>query len=268
MSAAVSVFAPLVSSFMVSAKMGLDYTGIYTIAFNMAVMVSIPSRSMSAVTQPQLAAAIKERDNARTSLLLRQVSTSLLLVGSLLFLAIWLNIDLIYHILPNGDTYSVARSTVFWLCVSQLVITTFSIIISAISYSAHYYLTLIFSLALTIGMVLLNNLLIPLYGIEGTALAAVIANGLYFVAVIAVTALVLKVRVLSWSHLKIALLLMAALVANVAWQHWLTPLTGSVWLDSIARTFLIFGGTALIAYKCRFAPDINAAITRKFKDTH
>ena len=100
---------------MVSAKMGLDYNGIYAIALNMAVMISIPSRAMQAVTQPQISAAIKDNDNSKVTELIHQVSTSLLLAGTFVFLAIWLNIDLIYHILPNGDTYSVARTAVLLL---------------------------------------------------------------------------------------------------------------------------------------------------------
>lgn len=264
LSAAVSVFAPLLSSFMVSAKMGLDYTGIYTIAFNMAVMISIPSRSMSAVAQPQLASAIKEGDRERTSQLVRQVSTSLLLVGSLIFLAIWLNIDLIYHILPNGSTYSVARTAVLYLCISQLFITAFNITIPTISYSRYYYLTLVFSLGLTLSLVFLNNRLIPKLGIEGAALSAVIANSVYFAFLIAVMTLILRVRVLSWSHLKIALLLLAALAVNMLWQRWLTPIVGSVWVDSLLRSVVILAAVAAIAYKGRFAPDINEAIKARF----
>lgn len=54
-SALTSVMAPTLSSFFITAQMGLQYTGIFAIATYIAVMVSIPYRSLVAITQPELA---------------------------------------------------------------------------------------------------------------------------------------------------------------------------------------------------------------------
>ncbi len=62
-SALTSVLAPTLSSFIITAQMGLQYTGIFAIATYIAVMVSIPSRSLIAITQPELAQAIKDNDS-------------------------------------------------------------------------------------------------------------------------------------------------------------------------------------------------------------
>ena len=62
-SALTSVLAPTLSSFFVTAMMGLDNTGIFAIATYMAVMVSIPNRSVSAIASPQLARAIKDKNH-------------------------------------------------------------------------------------------------------------------------------------------------------------------------------------------------------------
>ena len=69
--------------------MGLDHTGIYAIATYIAVMVSIPYRSVTAIASPQLAASIKENNREETSHLIHQVSNNLLLVGGMIFLLIW-----------------------------------------------------------------------------------------------------------------------------------------------------------------------------------
>ncbi|MBR2265368.1 MAG: oligosaccharide flippase family protein [Paludibacteraceae bacterium] len=47
-----SVLAPTLSSFFITAQMGLQYTGIFAIATYIAVMVSIPYRSLVAISQP------------------------------------------------------------------------------------------------------------------------------------------------------------------------------------------------------------------------
>ena len=157
LSAVTSVLAPTLSSFFVTAKMGLDTTGIFAIATYMAVMVSVPNRSVSSIASPQLARAIKEENREECSLL----------IGGFILLVIWVNIDLIFHILPNGTTFAQAKNVVLILGVSQLILGTFSICFSALNYSRYYALSLIFSLVLTISALLLNNYLVPRYGMEG-----------------------------------------------------------------------------------------------------
>ena len=156
-SALTSVMAPTLSSFFITAQMGLNYTGIFAIATYMAVMVSIPYRSLTAIASPQLAAAIKENDQIQCKTLIQQVCSNTFLVGTFIFMLIWVNIDLIFHILPNGETFASARNVVFILALSQLVMATFSITQTALSYSRYYAFTLLFSCILTICSILFNN---------------------------------------------------------------------------------------------------------------
>ena len=72
LSAVTTVLAPTLSSFFVTAKMGLDSTGIFAIATYMAVLVSVPNRSVSAIASPQLSRAIKEQNREECSALIRQ----------------------------------------------------------------------------------------------------------------------------------------------------------------------------------------------------
>ena len=65
-SALTSVLGPSLSSFFVTAKMGLDYTGIFAIATYMAVLVAIPYRSVVAIASPELAQTLKENDKVKT----------------------------------------------------------------------------------------------------------------------------------------------------------------------------------------------------------
>ena len=261
-SAAVTVFAPLLSSFMVSAKMGLEYNGIYTIAFNIAVMISIPARAMWAVTQPQLASAIKEDDMPAASVLVRQVSGSLLLVGSFIFLAIWLNIDLLFHILPNGATYAVAKNAVFFLCLTQLLITSLNILTATMSYSRYYYITLIFSLLLTVLLIMLNNHLIPRFGIDGAALATTIGQSFYFLCMLLVIKYVVRISPVGTKHLGTICLLAGVLGLNYIWCTFLSPIVGNLWLDSIGRTVVLLSVAALTAYKTGLSPEINYQIDK------
>ena len=257
-SALTSVLAPTLSSFFVTAKMGLDSTGIFAIATYMAVLVSVPNRSVNAIASPQLARAIKEDNQEECSILIKQVTRNMLLIGGFILLAIWINIDLIFHILPNGATFATAKNVVLILGVSQLVLGTFSICISALNYSRFYAFSLLLSLVLTVSALLLNNYLVPLYGMEGAALSNLLSYGLYYLLVIATVVPLCRFRIVDKRWWKIAALLAVLFVINQLWQLYLP--SWNIWYDSIVRSVLLLGGGALVTYYAKLSPEINQQI--------
>jgi len=256
-SAITSVLAPTLSSFFITAQMGLNYTGIFAIATYMAVMVSVPSRSLVAITQPELSLAIKNNDSPNIQRLLSQASCNLLLVGGFILLAIWINIDLIFAILPNGETYAVAKYVVLLLGIGQLMVTMFSIYSPALSYSRFYAFSLLNSFVLTASALLLNNYLIPRYGMIGAAWATVLADVCYFVMMTLVVSLTLHTRPFSRRHFQILALILLVFALNYLLSTYLTPYT--------LHCTLIIGNLVLIiaafaAYKLELSPELNALL--------
>ena len=257
-SAVTSVLAPTLSSFFVTAKMGLSNTGIFAIATYMAVMVSVPNRSVAAIASPQLSRAIKEENREECSFLIRQVTRNMLLIGGFILLAMWVNIDLIFHILPNGTTFAQAKNVVLILGVSQLITGTFSICFTTLNYSRYYALSLVFALILTISAILLNNYLIVIWGMEGAAMSNLLSYGLYYILIITAVVPLCRFHVVDskwWIILGLLILLFAI---NTLWQMYIN--IDNIWLDSLARSVVILGGGALIAYKAKLSPEINAIL--------
>ena len=257
-SAVTSVLAPTLSSFFVTAKMGLDSTGIFAIATYMAVMVSVPNRSVAAIASPQLARAIKEQNIDECSFLVRQVTRNMLLVGGLILLTMWVNIDLIFHILPNGATFATAKYIVLILGVSQLIMATFSICLNTLNYSRFYAFSLLLSLILTVSALLLNNYLIPIFGMEGAAASNLLSYGLYYLLGIAFVALLCRIRIVDGKWWVILALLVALFALNWAWRTYL-PSFG-LWTDSLLRSLVLIGGGMFIAYKAKLSPEVNEQI--------
>ncbi len=255
LSAVTTVLAPTLSSFFVTAKMGLDSTGIFAIATYMAVMVSVPSRSVSAIASPQLARAIKEQNSDECSLLINQVTRNMFLIGGFILLTMWVNIDLIFHILPNGTTFAQAKYVVLILGVSQLVLGTFTICYTALNYSRYYAFSLFISLALTISALILNNYLVPRYGMNGAALSNLLSYGLYIALTITLVAVLCRIRVIEKKWWLILLLLLMLFALNQLWTLYMPSL--NIWLDSLLRSLLIIGSGLLIAYKAQLSPEIN-----------
>lgn len=263
LSAITSVLAPTLSSFFVTAKMGLDSTGIFAIATYMAVMVSVPNRSVSAIASPQLSRAIKEQNSEECSFLIRQVTRNMLLIGGFILLAIWVNIDLIFHILPNGATFATAKNVVLILGVSQLVLATFTICLTALNYSRYYALSLVLSLILTVSAIFLNNYLVPLYGMEGAALSNLLSYGLYYILIIATVVPLGHFHVVDRKWWYILLLLIVIFALNVLWQYCLPEM--NIWADSILRSAVLLGSGVWIAYKAELSPEINQQLKSKIK---
>ena len=257
-SAVASVLAPTLSSFFITAEMGLNYTGIFAIATYIAVMVSIPYRSMTAIASPQLATAIKENNQQETAHLIQQVSSTLLLIGGMILCLIWLNIDLIFHVLPNGETYAAARQVVLMLGTSQLIIAVCSFSSSALNYSRFYAFSLLFSFILTILSILLNNLLIPHFGMNGAAVSNLIAYAIYFLFIILTVRFALHAPTFTRQHLKILLLILVILSLNFLWQEYL-PIN-NIWFSSIVRTVVLMGGGCAVAWFKNLSPEINQQI--------
>ena len=262
-SAVTTVLAPTLSSFFVTAKMGLDNTGIFAIATYMAVMVSVPNRSVSAIASPQLARAIKEQNRDECSFLIRQVTRNMLLIGGFILLGIWVNIDLIFHILPNGATFATAKDVVLILGVSQLVLGTFTICLTTLNYSRYYAFSLLLSVILTVSALMLNNYLVPLWGMEGAALSNLLSYGLYCLLSIATIVPLCRFHVVDKQWWLIALLLVVLFAANTVWQMFLPAM--NIWVDSILRSIIIIGGGAGIAYAAQLSPEINNVVNTSLR---
>ena len=261
-SAVTTVLAPTLSSFFITAEMGLNYTGIFAIATYIAVMVSIPYRSVTAIAAPQLAAAIKNNNQNEVSHLIQQVSSNLLLIGGLILCAIWLNIDLIFHILPNGEMYSQARYVVLVLGISQLIIATCSFSLSTLNYSRFYAFSLLFSFILTVSAIWLNNILIPKMGMDGAALSNLISYAIYFLLIVFTVHRTIEAPTFTRQHLKILFVLVLVLLLNQLWVNFL--LINNIWIDSILRTSLLLGAACVAVYLQNLSPEIRNFIDSKW----
>ena len=249
--AVATVLAPFISSYYITATMGLEYTGIFAIATYIATMVSIPNRSLNAIANPQLAQTTKDNDLTGLATLLRQVSNNSFLIGSFILAAIWLNIDLIFLILPNGSTYAVAKYVVLFLAFAQLSIATFNATISVLNFSRYYYLSLLYSFILTVSAILFNNWLIPLFGMNGAALANLLSYLLYFALMLITLSLCLHIHPFCSGHLKTLGYTADALTSAT-----------SIAIPIVIKNVLLFLALYL-AYRWQISPELNKTLHEK-----
>jgi len=162
---------------MLGSLAGLDQTAIYAIAFYMASVIAIPQRSINKIVSPLLADFIKNKEWNEVGSIYTKSSLNQLIPGIFIFGLIWINLDVVYHMMP--DFYAAGRWVVFIVGIGKIIemITGVNglILINSRHYRVSFYTNLIL-IAVTIGA---NYIMIPLYGIEGAALASVLAILIY-----------------------------------------------------------------------------------------
>ncbi len=244
--------------FMVSGQIGLQANGIYNIALFMAAIVEMPTRSLSMVAMPIASEAYRKKNISIIDGLYKKVSLNQFITGSLIFLVLWINIDNVFAIFPegpHGERYDSGKWVVFFLGISYLMNSSCSFGYSILSISKYYYYTLFFLFFLSFLTITTNNLLIPHYGIIGSALATAISFFVYNACQIILVNRKIKVLPFSLPIFKALLVLLAILGLNYCLPFIKDPI-----IDGIIRT-IVFGGLFVIAiYVLKISEDINKTI--------
>lgn len=253
---------PLFNSLFLGAKAGLALTGVYTIASYIANVVEIPYRSLGTISRPVVAAAAKDNDWAEVNRLGRQVSLHQLLISLLIFYLIWINVDALFAVIPNGSDYAGGVGVVFLLGLAKVLNSSLSIATDILNYSRHYAWGLLFIALLTVSAIVLNNSLIGLMGINGAACATLCAYALYFILLLGYIWRKLRVNILSLPQVKVLVLIAVLMALDWCWCQWVTPLTGGVILSAVIKT-AVLGAVALVGtYAWKISPTVNEIIKK------
>lgn len=244
--------------FMISSQMGLNYAGIYTIATYMALIIEMPARSISAISSPLAAAALKDGDQDRANQLYKKVSLHQLIAGSTLFVMIWINIDNIFAIIPNGEVYGTGKWVVFFIAMSRLVSMTLSFGGTLVSFSRYYYWGLYFTFFLTALTIGANYLFIPIWGITGAAMATLLTCLISYLLQQWIVLKKVKGNPYSIGFVKQGLIVLFLLGCNMLLPRWIA----NPYFDGIYRTFIIGLLWFILTYRFRVSEEICRLVNR------
>jgi O-antigen/teichoic acid export membrane protein len=268
----VSAITPTLNTFFISAKMGLVYTGIFAIANYMAAFIEIPYRSLGSITQPQISQAVKDNDMQTTNYLCKSVALHQLLAGSLILLAIWINIDLIFSLLPNGTQYESGKYVVLILGFTRLFNATYSVGTTVLGFSKYYYYSLIFTIILTGTAVLFNIWLIPKMGMEGAAYASLFSTLIYTLLLLLLIKIKIKTSPFSKNQFLVVLIVGILYVSSLFWDQFISKLIFNLpikllysqIIDSMIKTTLFLGVGIWSMIKIKISPELNDILKRVF----
>lgn len=232
--------------FMLSGVRGLYDAGIYTIVIYMAEIVNMPARNITPISSPLAAEAMKDGDIEKAQGLYRQVSIHQLLASSILLLMIWVNLDNIFALIPNGSRFEAGRIAVLFLGLSKVIYSTLNFGNILISFSKYYYWTLIITVILTFVTIGTNLYFIPILGLSGAALATLITSLLSYAFQQYIVQRKLKSNPFSMAHVRMLVIVVILFVLNFAIPSMLqiSPL-----LDAFVRSMVLaLVGIVLVYY--------------------
>lgn len=260
-----------VDVFLVSSQMGLEFTGIYSIAFYIAVIVEIPYRSLVAISLPEISQSIKDKDLTNTNSLCKKVSLHQLLIACFIFSLIWINIDFIFQLIPNGEIYAKGKWVVLFIGLARLIDSSFGVGLAILNFSKYYYYSLLFTFSLVILTVLANLFFIPLYGMSGASFGTFLSVIVYIILLLAFLQWKLKVSPLSYNLLKIIGIFLIMFAISWGWEMILSPLILhsslnhilALFLNAVLKTALSLGIGIILVYVFRVSEDVNS-LARKY----
>ena len=238
--------------FMVGSLEAVKAAGVYAIAAYLATVIEIPTKSLYAASASSVAKYLADNNRIELEKLYKSVSINLLVAGLLLFGCIWISIDSLFGLLPNGDELAVGKVVLLFIGLSRVVEMGTGLNNYMVYYSQYYRYSLLSLGVLAVTNILLSIWLIPIMGITGAALATLVSITGY--NALSIGLVWLKFRLFPFTHdtLKaIALALAAYLFAN------LIPLSGYDLIDLMLRSGFFALIFSVLALRFQVSEDLN-----------
>jgi O-antigen/teichoic acid export membrane protein len=245
--------------FMLSSERGLYSSGVYTIVLYMAAVIEMPSRSISAISSPLAATALKEGNHHAAERLYKQVSIHQFLSSSLLLLLVWVNLDNFFALIPNGERFEEGRYAILFLGLSKIVYSTLNFGNILVQYSRYYYWTLYLTIFLTLLTIATNKLLIPIWGITGAALATLITCIISYSYQQYLVQRKVHANPFSWATFRQVVVLALLYGANCLIPSWTAV---SPWLDLLVRSAVLSLLSGVLLYLFRISPTIGGLVEK------
>ena len=249
-----SIMANRIDVFMIAmlAADDLKDVGVYTIAFFIANVITVPARAINNISSPVIAESWKANDMDNLRSVYSKSSLILLTVGTLFLIGIWSSIDDVFAIMPNGENFAVGKYVILILGLGKLFDLATGNNGAIIAYSKYFKFNFYAVLILAVLNVVNNFLFIPIYQINGAALAT--ATSIFFFNLSKTIFVQYKIGLQPFSLNSLKVLVLGVIVYIIAT---FIPSIGIPFADIIIRsaiiTFLYVGSVLFF----KISPDLS-----------
>ncbi|MDX1773703.1 polysaccharide biosynthesis C-terminal domain-containing protein [Oceanihabitans sediminis] len=244
--------------FMLGELIELENIAYYTVAIFIATVIAVPARAMHQIVNPLTASLLNDKKKKELEKLYKTSSITLFIIGGFIFILIIININQLYTLM--NPEYSQGLFIVFIISIVKLIDNLLGNNNAIIFNSNYYRIILVFGFCIVILAVLLNYLLIPKYGIEGAAVASLIAFLVYDFLKLWYVNLKFKMHPFSGKTIHTLVLITVFCLAFYFWEfpfHAIINIALKSILAGIAYAFIVF--------KFSLSEDLNTIFKKVFK---
>ncbi len=247
---------------MVTSLLGLSQTGVYTTAFYIGMIIEIPRRAISQISIPFISENIKNQKIKKIESYYKEISLHQTIIGVLFYLLVIINIDYIFNLIPNSENFISGKNVVYVIGFSKLIIMFFSFNSEIISLSKYYRFTVVTIIILAIISIILNLILIPIYGMIGAALASFIS--LLIFNLIKHIFIKLKMKISPFSINTLKVILIGIILFTI--DYYLMPALSNDFLAILLKSAVTTTLYLSIIYLLKISPKLNGMIKSFIKN--
>jgi O-antigen/teichoic acid export membrane protein len=171
-----SVALTSIDKILLNEYYNLSMTGVYSISFFFGTIILIPNRALGKISSTIIADAWKDNDLETIDDIYYKSSINQLFAGLLLFILMVTNLHNIFKILP--PEYSGGEWVIILISLSNLIVASTGVSVQIISTSHKYKIQTYSQGVLVVLVVIFYLILIPLWGMNGAALASLFSMAL------------------------------------------------------------------------------------------
>lgn len=254
-SGASSVIAFSIDRVMLDSLSGLSDTGVYSIAFFFGMIISIPARSLIKISSALIAESWKNNDVANINIIYKKSTINLFLVGGLLTVGLYINQDNLSILLK--DEYASGVSVILFIAFAFLSDMLGGTAPQILGSSRYYKVQTYMMVAFTILVIITNYIFIPLYGINGAAVATLISKVTVNIVRYIVVYKLFKFQPYNYKFILIIIFLLVMVGLN-----YFIPIQSNFIIDIILRSSIIGIVYFALIYSLNISEDINSQVNQ------
>jgi O-antigen/teichoic acid export membrane protein len=157
----------------------LKDAAIFTIAMFIANIIAVPAKAINNIASPVISESWKNNDVDNIQDIYAKSSTVLLTIGLFVFIGIWCSVDDLFTLMPNGDIYANGKFVILILGIGKLFDLATGVNEQIITYSKYFRFNFYAVLILAVANIIANTIFIPIFQINGAALATMSSIVIY-----------------------------------------------------------------------------------------
>lgn len=243
-----------IDKYMVNYYLGLSSAGVYSIAFYFGTLIIIPARAVKKISSIVLSEAWKSNDLKTINEVYHKSTVNQFVFGLFLFIGIWANIDNIFKILPD---YESGKYVILFIAVANVLEMLSGVSATVISNSAKYKAMGYIMLFTLFNIIILNIILIPIWKLNGAALASLISVSVTVFLKFFFIKKNFKLQPYNFKHFKVLLIGGVTIFIN-----FLIPQLENFYFDIFVRSLIITVIFGLLIYFSNVSQDINRIVKK------